>query len=181
MAKRKRTSAADEGSISTPFSTNAPVPKSTVPQSTYQAGRDEGVDTNPDHNADIIDGKEALTASPDAEGPGEYLDVNKVESANSKKQARKTPTKSALSAKKGAEEIKAYKAEVEARKAAEKKIKKEDDDGMEREDPDGDGTIVEDADAEKLEAARPPPVNSSYLPLPWKGRLGYVRLEIRHV
>lgn len=31
---------------------------------------------------------------------------------------------------------------------------------------------------ELLEAvARPPPVNSSYLPLPWKGRLGYVRIH----
>lgn len=26
----------------------------------------------------------------------------------------------------------------------------------------------------KREGARPPPVNSDYLPLPWKGRLGYV-------
>jgi UV DNA damage endonuclease len=26
----------------------------------------------------------------------------------------------------------------------------------------------------KQEGARPPPVNSDYLPLPWKGRLGYV-------
>ncbi|KAI1323651.1 UV-endonuclease UvdE-domain-containing protein [Xylariaceae sp. FL0255] len=29
----------------------------------------------------------------------------------------------------------------------------------------------------KLEAARPPPVNSDYLPLPWKGRLGYACLN----
>lgn len=28
----------------------------------------------------------------------------------------------------------------------------------------------------KQEAARPPPVNSEYLPLPWKGRLGYVNI-----
>jgi hypothetical protein len=27
-------------------------------------------------------------------------------------------------------------------------------------------------------AARPPPVNSDYLPLPWKGRLGYVRTPL---
>jgi UV DNA damage endonuclease len=35
---------------------------------------------------------------------------------------------------------------------------------------------VEDASEEAVErgAARPPPVNSDYLPLPWKGRLGYV-------
>jgi hypothetical protein len=37
---------------------------------------------------------------------------------------------------------------------------------------------VMEAGAEELAEAfsRPPPVNSSYLPLPWKGRLGYIRL-----
>jgi UV DNA damage endonuclease len=34
---------------------------------------------------------------------------------------------------------------------------------------------AEDSSAAKKEGARPPPVNSDYLPLPWKGRLGYVR------
>lgn len=33
---------------------------------------------------------------------------------------------------------------------------------------------LENIDTEKKEAERPPPINSSYLPLPWKGRLGYV-------
>ena len=32
----------------------------------------------------------------------------------------------------------------------------------------------EDISELKLEGSRPPPVNSDYLPLPWKGRLGYV-------
>lgn len=38
----------------------------------------------------------------------------------------------------------------------------------------------EEADEEEIQAAlsRPPPVNSDYLPLPWKGRLGYVRRDI---
>ncbi|KAI1760190.1 UV-endonuclease UvdE [Hypoxylon sp. FL1150] len=38
---------------------------------------------------------------------------------------------------------------------------------------------MEDADVNsiKLEGARPPPVNSDYLPLPWKGRLGYACLN----
>ena len=41
-------------------------------------------------------------------------------------------------------------------------------------DPEADGE--EEPDEEELQAAlsRPPPVNSDYLPLPWKGRLGYV-------
>lgn len=37
--------------------------------------------------------------------------------------------------------------------------------------------IDEEADGEGIQAvlSRPPPVDSDYLPLPWKGRLGYVR------
>ncbi|KAL8744129.1 MAG: hypothetical protein Q9190_003589 [Brigantiaea leucoxantha] len=43
-------------------------------------------------------------------------------------------------------------------------------------DPEADGEEEAD-DEEEIQAAlsRPPPVNSEYLPLPWKGRLGYVR------
>lgn len=35
------------------------------------------------------------------------------------------------------------------------------------------------SEEEEIEAAlsRPPPVHSDYLPLPWKGRLGYVRVS----
>lgn len=42
-------------------------------------------------------------------------------------------------------------------------------------DPESDEEVP--VDPEELQEAlgRPPPVNSSYLPLPWKGRLGYVR------
>jgi UV DNA damage endonuclease len=41
-------------------------------------------------------------------------------------------------------------------------------------DPEAEGD--EGADEEEIKEAsmRPPPVNSDYLPLPWKGRLGYV-------
>lgn len=41
-------------------------------------------------------------------------------------------------------------------------------------DPESDDNVP--IEAEELQEAltRPPPVNSSYLPLPWKGRLGYV-------
>lgn len=44
-------------------------------------------------------------------------------------------------------------------------------------DPEADGLDGDEGDeVETKEAAlRPPPVNSEYLPLPWKGRLGYVR------
>jgi UV DNA damage endonuclease len=41
-------------------------------------------------------------------------------------------------------------------------------------DPEADGE--EEAGEEEIKEAmlRPPPINSDYLPLPWKGRLGYV-------
>jgi hypothetical protein len=43
--------------------------------------------------------------------------------------------------------------------------------------PEADGVDGEEGDEVELKEAlaRPPPVNSEYLPLPWKGRLGYVR------
>lgn len=44
-------------------------------------------------------------------------------------------------------------------------------------DPESDEDVP--VEAEELQDAltRAPPVNSSYLPLPWKGRLGYVSLQ----
>ena len=44
-------------------------------------------------------------------------------------------------------------------------------------DPEAEDVDGEEADEVELKQAlaRPPPVNSEYLPLPWKGRLGYVR------
>ncbi|KAH6658535.1 UV-endonuclease UvdE-domain-containing protein [Truncatella angustata] len=47
----------------------------------------------------------------------------------------------------------------------------------EGEEADGNGVEAEDINALKTEGGRPPPVNSDYLPLPWKGRLGYACLN----
>lgn len=45
-------------------------------------------------------------------------------------------------------------------------------------DPEAEGSDAEAGEEEVTEAlSRPPPVNSSYLPLPWKGRLGYACLN----
>ncbi|KAK8041006.1 hypothetical protein PG994_014013 [Apiospora phragmitis] len=50
--------------------------------------------------------------------------------------------------------------------------------GMTRDDPEEPAEPdAEDVNEIKLEGARPPPVNSNYLPLPWKGRLGYACLN----
>ena len=62
----------------------------------------------------------------------------------------------------------------EAQKPAKKSTKTEGLNGPN--DPEAEG--AEEADEEEIKEAlsRPPPVNSDYLPLPWKGRLGYVCL-----
>lgn len=41
-------------------------------------------------------------------------------------------------------------------------------------DPESDQDVPADVEEVKESLSRPPPVNSDYLPLPWKGRLGYV-------
>jgi UV DNA damage endonuclease len=41
-------------------------------------------------------------------------------------------------------------------------------------DPNEEDAVLEDKETVRKKAKRPPPVNSEYLPLPWKGRLGYV-------
>ena len=207
--KRKRSSVA-AASIPTGGSSihETPIPPASStpirpPPPKRQASRRK-VDTNPDRNADIVDGKTALRASPDAEEAGEALDVKKINGGSTKangipkvdedsdspfsdaplekpiptpaKKQKKTPTKSSIAAKKGSDEIKAFKVEQAAKKAADTKVKKEDaDEWDQRVDPDGDDAgPVENVDVMKREAGRPPPVNSGYLPLPWKGRLGYV-------
>jgi len=213
-AKRKRSSVGAVIALpSVTHETPIPPPPAPItakpPPAKRQASRRGKIDTNPDHNADITDGKTALRASPDADEKGEALDLQKVDAgppiipANANgtkaiakkeddsdsplsdlelqltpaKKGKKTPTKSSIAAKKGSDEIKAFKAEQAAKKAAEAKVKKEEDgdDWDKRQDPDGDDVPpAEDVDTMKKEAARPPPVNSDYLPLPWKGRLGYV-------
>jgi len=211
--KRKRSSMAAASTTNVPSAIDYPsiLPpgvskvKSAAPK--RQISRRVKVNSNPDDNADIIDGKAALRASPDADEPGEGFDLGKVDNgisatnsamkvedasdsslsdlnghtsiATPAKKLKRSPTKSSIAAKKGSDEIKAFRAQQAANKAAETKLKKEQDadEWDSRQDPDGDEAgPAEDAKVLKLEAARPPPVNSDYLPLPWKGRLGYVSL-----
>lgn len=145
--------------------------------------------TNPDLNNRVIDGKDAWRASPDGDGDSEINvallpdNINGRPASDSslsdapepivpKKQrqasGKKAPLTKEVVVKK--EDVETPKKEVVAPKA------KKEDDGM-RGDPDEDGEDVE-ADPEEIAAAssRPPAVNSDYLPLPWKGRLGYACL-----
>ncbi len=91
---------------------------------------------------------------------------------------KRQPHKSSVAAKKANDEIKAFKAEQAAKKAAETPIKKEAAEvkGVPA-DPEAAEAVTEDLEMVKLEAARPPPANSDVLPLPWTGRLGYACLN----
>lgn len=173
-------------------------------KTTRQPCRRGRVDTNLDHDMNIVDGQETLRASPDdgenagafhvkraneRSGPSKRTDgresVSYEESDSSlleleepitspPKKIKKSPLKSSIAAKKALDELKVFKAEQAAKRAAEALVKKEADDGTFKPDSDGDYAALEDIDTARKEAQRPPPVNSDYLPLPWKGRLGYV-------
>ncbi|KAJ9602684.1 UV-damage endonuclease [Cladophialophora chaetospira] len=123
------------------------------------------IDTNPDTNNIIEDGQDALRASPDDE---------KVEMQDVKpKKPKRTPAKrikvEPKDAEGGIEEV------LKPNATPKTPVKRDDIEA--RGDPEAEGD--EDADPEELKEAlsRPPPVNSSYLPLPWEGRLGYACLN----
>ena len=146
--------------------------------------------TNPDKNANVLDGPEALRASPDADEKDERMDLEQAGMDVDKQVKEEDSDLSDLSdisepaqPKKGCSTAqKGLKKEA----AAGKKdtagpilpSKKEAINVKEPQflDPEAEGD--EEADEEEIQAAlsRPPPVNSDYLPLPWKGRLGYVSI-----
>jgi UV DNA damage endonuclease len=127
--------------------------------------------TNPQLNPEVIDAPNAYRASPDSDvdrrmAPGPVKSESGSESPLSdvpeaEPPAKKKPTKKAA----------APKALTPAKKVP---VKKEANDEMGDAEAEGD----EEVDEEEMSAdlGRTPPVHSDYLPLPWKGRLGYVRL-----
>ncbi|KXT06083.1 hypothetical protein AC578_1425 [Pseudocercospora eumusae] len=129
--------------------------------------------TNPDQNSDVLDAPDALRPSPDSnvneniikKPRGKKAEVDKAEeAANDIENIAET----SKAAKKG--RGKNESASVDA-----KEQKKTSNDEPAHPEAEGD----EEADEEEVKEAlaRPPPVNSDYLPLPWKGRLGYACLN----
>jgi UV DNA damage endonuclease len=140
------------------------------------------IDSNPNTNRRIVDGQQALRASPDAEGSTETFEAERVTARKGKKaaapttpkpSARASPSESPSSNLTYIEEppsrAPSTKSTPVKKKVASKPAEIHDPEAEEDE---------EDANPEEISAAlsRPPPVNSSYLPLPWKGRLGYACL-----
>ncbi|RAL63356.1 hypothetical protein DID88_003780 [Monilinia fructigena] len=199
--KRKRSSVVTTPEVNSSSTSILPLNQPTLvkppARPSRQSSRRGKPDTNPEHNADILDSKTALRASPDADEAGESFDLKKIEvpimpgkensvNVSVKDEESDSPLSEIgnqlLVPTPAKKQKKAPTKKQAAKKAAEKKIKKEDDEDEwdKRVDPDGDGDDegqAEDADAIKLEARRPPPINSDYLPLPWKGRLGYACLN----
>lgn len=150
---------------------------------------------NPDKNANVLDAPEAFRASPDADTKDERMNLenmfdkqkddsvpslvdngdsdtplSELSDIESVAEAKATPAKPS---KKGGKADKSQ-AKSDEKPAAPAKATKADAKEPQFLDPEADGE--EEADEEEIKEAlsRPPPVNSEVLPLPWKGRLGYV-------
>ena len=194
MAKRKSFSTATHGPAITtvpiyppPFDDDpAPPPKRRASQRKVSRPKTDTGSTNPDKNANVLDAPEALRASPDADETMNLeeagMDVEKQikwEDSDSplseaqeieepvEKKKEKAKGKTATTAKTG--DKKESKKQTVAAKDISEPTKE-----LQFLDPEAE--VDEEADEEEIQAAlsRPPPVNSDYLPLPWKGRLGYV-------
>ncbi len=201
MPKRKSTSVATQGpavttvpipppSLQVKDSAPSPPKRRASGRRKSQPAPDTG-STNPDKNANVLDAPEALRASPDADEKDERMNLEEAgmdvekqikeddESVLSELADVESPIKpKEHSAVRKSNKTKETKARLEAKKVPTPatKSKKEAFNVKEPQflDPEAEGD--EEADEEELKAAlsRPPPVNSDYLPLPWKGRLGYV-------
>jgi len=203
MAKRKSGSAATEGSAFTiapiqipTFDDSAPPAKRRASQRKVSRSKPNTGSTNPDKNVNVLDAPEALRASPDASEVDERMDLAAAgmdvdrqvkeednDSPLSELSDVKTPvvTKTAKpKAKASATKKNVVTDDSKAKPATSVKDKKESAKEPQFLDPEVEDD--EEADEEEIQAAlsRLPPVNSDYLPLPWKGRLGYVRLGSAH-
>ncbi|KAG8527715.1 UV-damage endonuclease [Bacidia gigantensis] len=193
MPKRKSLSTATNG----PAVTTVPIPPPGIgideaappPPKRRASGRRVSQlatgSTNPNKNANVLDGPQALRASPDADEKDERMDVENA-GMNAEKQIKKEdPLEEGVpktKAKQNAKKISKPAAEKEVLNTP--KIKETNEPSASSEpkflDPEADGG-EEEAGEEELQAAlsRPPPVHSDYLPLPWKGRLGYNRHPLK--
>jgi UV DNA damage endonuclease len=158
--------------------------------------------TNPDINGEVLDAPNATRASPDSDvnedivpgrvkrenGPASESPLSDVPPASesSVQQAPHRPrtstraeadvTENTAKATKGKASAKAASAATKPIRAKPSKdANTEPDRGYDPE-ADGDGEEVNEEDIKEA-VSRPPPVNSDYLPLPWKGRLGYACLN----
>lgn len=211
MGKRKSSTALASG----PAITTVPIPVPWDDSVTRPAKRrksqqetlktePESLSTNPNKNPNVLDGSQALRASPDADEQDESMDAAKAgmdvkeqvkeeddevpslvtggdsDSALSDLSNIESPVKATSVKSKPGKPGGQKAASKETTTAAKGKVaaqKKGNITEPQFLDPEAEGE--EEADEEEIQIAlsRPPPVNSDYLPLPWKGRLGYVSFD----
>lgn len=184
----------------TPFDDSLPT-KQRASQRRASHAKPQPAPANPDKNLNVLDGTEAIRASPDAEELDERLKGGGIgkdgESHVEKEHRDEDESDSSLSDPPNiASPVQAgrFKSKPAGRVGIKSRIadkstevqtgvqatttKQQSAGGHQFLDPEAEGD--EEADEEEIQAAlsRPPPANSDYLPLPWKGRLGYVRHDI---
>jgi len=188
--------AAPKRKRSTNLSSAAGVAKDQTPPLTKRRASGRNISStsllDPEQNPEVIDAPSATRASPDSDInesiiPGKVKrehsesplsDVPEVETNGAgKKRGRKPAAENSVgkpSKAKTAPGPKSTQSDEVTKKQVPKTGKKDD---AESYDPEADGE--EEAGEEEVKEAslRPRPVNSEYLPLPWKGRLGYACLN----
>lgn len=206
MAKRKSSTIATEQSSKDHLliDGDAPPAKRRASGRRLSQPRTQSLPTNPNENANVLDAPGPLRASPDAEEEDERMDLEAAgmdvpkqvkdekedepslvnghdsDSSLSEMSDMESPVKpkqtKAPKGKISAVAKPAGNANPTATRTESTKVKKEPPKESQFLDPEADD--LEEADEEEIQAAlsRPPPVNSDYLPLPWKGRIGYVGL-----
>lgn len=189
-----------------PFNDTLP-PQRSLSQRKTSKTKPELISSNPDRNPDVLDGPQALRASPDMEVLDEWLGTKHVETAVGEQSIQEKYTVALNDAKSDSplSDLSSIGSPAPARKSKLKQNPKQTPKSLATKE----GSVVEqegtksaasvaakhhkestkdpqffdpeaenddDAGEEEIQAAmsRPPPVNSNYLPLPWKGRLGYV-------
>ncbi|KAH7065070.1 UV damage endonuclease uvsE [Macrophomina phaseolina] len=180
MPKRSRASAAVPAAedITPPSKrTPIPLPPTNGLKRRSSARNANNASTDPDINGEVIDAPTALRASPDSAVNGKIAPAMGGEealhsllsdapdtsprpkkrgkankNAATTEQALETPKKNASKAKGVGEELPVS-------------------------DPEAEDEEVADEEEVQKAVSRPPPVHSDYLPLPWKGRLGYACLN----
>jgi len=202
MAKRKSsTIATDQSPENHPLvDGDAPPAKRRASGRRLTQPKTQSLSTNPNETANVLDAPGPLRASPDAEEEDERMnleaagmDVAKQVKDEKEDELSLVDSDSSLSEMsdmespvKPGKQTKASKGKTSASskstgnaiptatKTESPKVKKEPPKESQFLDPEAED--LEEADEEEIQAAllRPPPVNSDYLPLPWKGRIGYV-------
>ncbi|KAL1647972.1 UV-damage endonuclease [Diplodia intermedia] len=185
MPKRSRAAAAvpaSEDMAPPPKRTPVPLPPTNGPKRRSSARSATNASTNPDVNAEVIDGPNALRASPDSTVDRKIappLEQAESDSALSNVPAPKPGPKKRGRGKKDAKDVVSTEKPAETPKKDSTNAKDASEEVL-MFDPEAEDEDFLDEEEIKKAVSRPPPVNSDYLPLPWKGRLGYDPSQPEH-